>query len=122
MAVDQCDDKVQVAGPATAGTNSEHVGQVRLGTGRESSDLLLSDMDAVRADSIGQAVQAVTNDPVDTLHTRGGEGFDELVSLKFCHGFQIQVVGSGDLPQLVVVWEFLRKSERANPRRVDGFP
>jgi len=105
----------------SAGTNSELVGQVRLGTGRESSNLLLSDMDAVTADSIGQAVQAVTNDPVDTLDTRCGEGFDELVSLKLCHSFQIQVVGGGDLPQLVLVWEFLRKSERANPRRVDGF-
>ena len=57
VAIEQAVDEVQVAGPAAAGADRELARQMRFGTGRESGDLLVPDMDpfdlALPADRIG---------------------------------------------------------------------
>jgi hypothetical protein len=61
---------------------------MRLGTGREGRDLLVTDMHpcdpALPADRVGQAVQAVADDAVDALDAGGREGLGELIG-DGCH-------------------------------------
>ena len=88
VAVKKAVDEVQVAWPAASGTDRELAGQVCLGAGREGADLFVPHMDpldlALAADSVGQTVQAVTDNPIDPLDASGGEGFSELIR-NGCH-------------------------------------
>ena len=56
---------------------------MRLGAGREGGDLLVADMNPLdlplAADRVGQAVQAVADDAVNSLDAGRGESFGELV-------------------------------------------
>jgi hypothetical protein len=80
---------VQIAGPAAAGTNGELTRQMRLGTSREGRDLLVPDVHpldlALAPQRVGQPIQAVADDAVDTFHARCGENLRELVRDGFGH-------------------------------------
>lgn len=80
---------MEVAGPAAAGADGELTRQMRLGTRREGRDLLMTDMNpldlALAPQRVGQPVQAVADDAVDTLHARRGENLRELVRDGFGH-------------------------------------
>ena len=88
MAVKKAVDEVQVAWPAASGTDCELAGQVCLGAGREGADLFVPHMYpldlALAADSVGQTVQAVADNPIDPLDASGGEDFSELIR-NGCH-------------------------------------
>src|SRR5258707_10592614 len=78
LTIEQPVDEVQIAGSAAPGADGEFPCQVRLGTGRESCDLLVPHMHpfdlALAPDRIGQPVQAVADDAIDPLDTGGSEG------------------------------------------------
>jgi hypothetical protein len=56
---------------------------MRIRAGRERGDFLVPEMQplnaAMPAQHIGEAIEAVAHDSVDTLNAGGGEGFDHLV-------------------------------------------
>jgi len=83
VAVEQTIDQVQVAGTATSGADRETTCDMRIRAGRERGDFLVPDMQplnaAMAAQGIGEAIEAVAHDSIDTLDTGGGEGFDHLV-------------------------------------------
>ncbi len=89
VAIEEAVDQVQVARPAAAGADRERVGQMRLRTRRERGDLLIADMHpfdlALAPDRVGQAVQAVADNPVHPLDTDRSQGFSELVSDRLRH-------------------------------------
>ena len=89
MTIEQAIDQVQIAMPAAPGTDGELTGQMRLGACRESGDFFVLNMCplnlAVAADGIGNAVEAVADNAIDTLHTRCGQGFRELISYSPSH-------------------------------------
>ena len=91
MTIKQTIDQMQIARSAAACADGELPRQVRLGAGGEGRDFLVSDMQPLDlplpADSIGQTIEAVPDDPVNALHPRGGEGLDELISHSLCHGW-----------------------------------
>ncbi len=73
LAVEQAIDEVQIAGPAAPSTNGELTCQVRFGAGRESRHLLVPDMDpfdlTLSPQSVGEAVEAIADDAIDSLDT-----------------------------------------------------
>jgi hypothetical protein len=83
-AIEQSVDEMQVPGAATSRADGDLAGQMRLGSRGERGNLLVTHMDpldlALTPDGIGQAVQAVPDDPVDALDTRNSKRFNELVS------------------------------------------
>src|SRR6202035_606350 len=83
VAVEQTIDQVQVARTATSGADRETARDMRIRAGRERGDFLVPDMQplnaAMAAQCIGEAIEAVAYDSIDTLDTGGGEGFDHLV-------------------------------------------
>jgi hypothetical protein len=93
MAVEQSVDEVQIAGPAAAGTNGELAGQVRFGAGREGRDLFVPDVDpldlTLSSQSVGQAIEAVADDAIDSFDAGSGQCFYELVGYCFCHFFSL---------------------------------
>jgi hypothetical protein len=80
---------MQIAGSTASGADREFPCQVRLGTGRESRDLLVAHMHpfdlALAADRIGQPVQAIADDAIYSLHAGCSEDFCELIRDCFCH-------------------------------------
>jgi hypothetical protein len=84
LTIEQAIDEVQIARAATPGADRKLSCQVRLGTGRESRDLLVPYMHpfylALAPDRIGQAVQAVADDAIYPLHAGCGEGLSKLIS------------------------------------------
>ena len=89
MAIEQAIDQVQIARPAAAGADRELAGQMRFGARRECSNLLMPDMHprnlALAPDRVGQAVEAVADNAVDTLDARCSEDFGELISNDLRH-------------------------------------
>ena len=89
VTIEQAVDEVQIARSAAPGADRELTRQMRLGAGREGSDLLVPDMDPfdlpLAAYRIRQTVQAVTDNSIDAVHAGGGEGFGELISNCVCH-------------------------------------
>ena len=87
VAVEQTIDEVQIARSAAAGAHREIAGQMRLGAGRKRGDLLVPDMDpldlALAAHRVGQSIQAVADDAVDSLDASGGERLRESGLLQF---------------------------------------
>src|ERR1700682_471968 len=83
VAVEQAIDQVQVARTATSGADRETARDMRTRAGRERGDFLVPDMQplnaAMAAQGIGEAIEAVAYDSIDTLDTGGGEGLDHLV-------------------------------------------
>ncbi len=80
---------MQVPWPAAAGADGERSGQMRFGAGREGGHLLVADMHpldlGLAANGIGQAVEAVANNTIDSFDTRRGNSFRKLV----CNSFHI---------------------------------
>ena len=89
VTIEQAIDQVEIAGPAAPGADRKLSGQVRLGAGRKSRDLLVPDMHpldlALAADRIGQPIQAVADDAIYPLHAGGSERFHELIGDCFSH-------------------------------------
>jgi hypothetical protein len=89
MTIEQSIDEVQIAGSAAACADGEFSRQMRLGAGRECGDLLMAYVEpldlAVAAHGIGQSIEAVADDAIDALDTRGSQRFHELVSNDLCH-------------------------------------
>src|SRR5258708_33551819 len=89
LTIEQAIDELQLARSAAAGADGKLAGQMRLGAGRESCDLLVPHMYpldlALTADRIGQPVQAVADNAIDPFHAGGGKGFCKLVSNCFGH-------------------------------------
>ncbi len=83
MAIEQSVDEVQVPWPAAAGADGERSGQMRFGAGREGGHLLVADMHPLNhglaANGIGQAVEAVANDAINSFDPRRREDFGKLV-------------------------------------------
>jgi hypothetical protein len=74
---------VQIARTAAAGADSQPAGHVCVGAGGEGGDLFVAYMQpfhaAAPANGVGEAVQTVADDVVDTLHSSGGENLNHLV-------------------------------------------
>ena len=89
MAVEQAVDQVQIARPAAPGTDRELTPQVRLGARREGRNLLVPDMHPVdltlAANSIGNPVETVADNPVNPLDPGYGKDFSELIGDCLCH-------------------------------------
>src|SRR5258705_13270434 len=89
VAVEQTIDQVQVARTATSGADRETTCDMRIRASRERGDFLVPDMQPLNAamapQRIGEAIEAVAHDSINTLDTRGGEGFDHLVCNCVCH-------------------------------------
>jgi hypothetical protein len=62
---------------------------MRIRAGRERGDFLVPDMQPLNAamapQRIGEAIEAVANDSIDSPDTGGGESFDHLVCNSACH-------------------------------------
>jgi hypothetical protein len=62
---------------------------MRIRAGREHGDFLVPDMQPLNAamapQCIGEAIEAVAHDSIDTLDTSSGERFDHLVCNSACH-------------------------------------
>src|SRR6266403_3745902 len=115
VAVEQTIDEVQVARAATSGADRETTCDMRVPAGGERGDFLVPDMQplhaAMAAQCIGEAIEAVANDSIDTLDTGGGEGFDHLVCNSACHDILLivgaaqrargEVFGPGASPGLI---------------------
>ena len=89
VAIKKAVDQMQVARSATACTDRERARQVRLCTRRKGGNLLVPDMHpldlALAANGIGDAVEAVADNAVNTLDARCCEDFRKLISYGFCH-------------------------------------
>src|SRR4051794_20592383 len=74
---------MQVSRPARAGTDRKLAGELRLGTGRKGTRLFVAHMhpvdDTTASDSLGDAVQAVTDHAIDALHACFLEHLDDHV-------------------------------------------
>ncbi len=81
MAIVKTIDQMHVAGPATAGANREFSGQVRFGPGGKGCRLFMSDVHPINilfdANGVGDAVQRVADDAVDSLDASFGENIDD---------------------------------------------
>src|SRR5882762_8098143 len=68
---------------------------MRIRAGRERGDFLVPDMQPLNAamapQRIGEAIEAVAHDSIDTLDTGGGEGFDHLVCNSACHDILLMI-------------------------------
>ena len=76
-------NEVQVAWPAGARAHREPSSYLRLASGGEGRSLLMPRMDPpdrlLRAERLGEAVEAVADDAVDALHAGSRKGLDEIV-------------------------------------------
>src|ERR1700733_11456054 len=83
MIVEQSIDEVEIARTATSSTYRESAGELCFSAGRASRFLLVAAMDpfnlALTTDRVGDTVEAVANDAVNTLHAGRCQGFGELV-------------------------------------------
>src|SRR3979490_136530 len=84
LTIEQAIDEVQIARAATPGADRKLSCQVRLGTGRESCDLLVPYMDpfdlALAADRMGQPIQTGAAHAIDSPDAVCGEGLRKLGS------------------------------------------
>src|SRR5216684_1753634 len=109
VAVEQTIDQVQVARAATSGADRETACDMRVRAGGERGDFLVPDMQPLHAamatQGIGEAIEAVAHDSIDTLDTGRGERFDHLVCnsarhdilLKFGCMVSVAIVGAAHL-------------------------
>src|SRR5580698_9232095 len=97
MTVEQSIDRVEIARTAASGAYCERTGELRLRAGRESCNLLMADMDpfdpVLAPDRVSDAVEAVADDAVDTLHAGRCQGFGELV----CDGLHALTFSSNSI-------------------------
>src|SRR6202030_1218538 len=102
MAIEQAIDEMEVAGSAATGANGEVSRQVRFGPRREGGHFLVPNMDpfdlALAPQRVGQPVQAVAHDTIDTLYAGGGENLRELVGYGSGHVIvPLHAASTGDL-------------------------
>ena len=85
VGVEQSIDKVQIARSATSRTNRQLASELRFGSGHKSRCFFVADADplylAAAMKGVGYRVQAVTDEPVDSLDACLGKCLDQL----FCH-------------------------------------
>src|SRR6516165_8721424 len=93
VTIEQAIDQVQIARSAAPGADSEFAHQMRLGASRKTGNLLVPEMHpldlALAPDRVGQPVQAIADNAENSLDTRCREGFRELISDGFCHGYPL---------------------------------
>src|ERR1700739_1529625 len=84
MSLEQPVDQVQISRATAARAHRKAAGQVRFGRRGERGHLLVPYMDpfdlALPPQRIGNAVQAVADDAVDSLHPGNGKGLNQLIS------------------------------------------
>jgi hypothetical protein len=120
LAVEETVDEVQIAWTAAAGADGEPTRDMSVGAGGEGRDLLVAHVqpfDApASANGVGETVQTVADDAVDTLHSGGGENLDHLVGDRLGHRFLLHVRGSRTLAEM-------RRSgiERSSPQSLRCF-
>src|SRR5258705_7456401 len=89
VAIEQSVDEMEIAGSAAAGANCKLACQMGLGTGREGCHLLMPDMHpvdlALAPERIGQAVQAVADNAINSLDAGRDEDLRKLIGYCFCH-------------------------------------
>jgi len=89
VAVEQPVDQMQVARPAGPGAHGKPARHVRVGAGCKGGDLLVPGVQpldaAMPAQRVGEAVEAVADDAVNSAHAGRGQGFDHLVRHGLCH-------------------------------------
>jgi hypothetical protein len=89
VTIEEAIDEVQIARPAASRADGEPARQMRLGTGSEGGDFLVSDVDPLDLSlapyGVSQPIEAITHDTVDALDPCGGEDLDELLSNNLCH-------------------------------------
>src|SRR5580658_6200391 len=89
MTIEESIDQVQIARTTGARTRGESAGEVRFCTSRKCARLLVAHMHPLNAplpaQRVGDAVQAVTDYPIDTLYTRHRQGLSNLVRYRFGH-------------------------------------
>jgi hypothetical protein len=89
VTVEQAIDEMHISGSTAAGADGEFARQMRLGTRREGRDLFVPHVDpfnlALAPQRVGQPVQAVAHDTINTLHAPYGESLRELVGYGFDH-------------------------------------
>ena len=105
VAVEQTINEVEIAGAATPGKDGKRAGEMRLGACCKGRHLLMADMDpfdlALAADRIGEPVQTVTNDAVDTLDAYSeslGENRGAVLLLIACHHRGSSAIGLRRMP------------------------
>jgi hypothetical protein len=80
MTVIQSVDEVQVAGSTTAGADREVAGELSLCARGKGGCLLVAHVNPTHvlmlADAIGDSIQGVTSNSVDTFHASGGKCID----------------------------------------------
>src|SRR5476651_1959431 len=80
---------MQVTGPAAPCTNRKVTCQMSFSARRKGCYFLVPDMNpldlALPANRVRQTIEAVSNDSVDPLDTRGGERLRKLVGYCLCH-------------------------------------
>src|SRR5262249_44757612 len=90
VAVEQTVDEMQVAGSAAAGADRELAREMRFAAGGKRRDLLVPDMNpfdlALMAQRVGQPIEAVADDAVNALDSRGEKNLGELIRYPLCHG------------------------------------
>jgi hypothetical protein len=89
MAIEQAVYEMQIAGSATTGADGKLSGQMRFGTRGESRRLFMPHMDpfnlALAPKRVGQPVQTIADNAIDTLDACRGKCLRELVSDGFDH-------------------------------------
>src|SRR5258708_28113645 len=88
-------NQVRFARPATSGEDRKTTCDMAVPAGGERGDFLVPDVQplhaAMAAQCIGEAIEAVAYDSIDTLDTGGGEGFDHLVCNSACHDILLKM-------------------------------
>ena len=118
MTIEEAVDQVQITGPAASGADRELARQMRLGTRSERGHLLVPDMHpvypALTAERVGQPVEAVSDNAIDSLDTRCCEGFRELIGDGLCHDRSPRSVRT--MVRRVSRWRAVRRIDIACPR------
>jgi hypothetical protein len=74
---------MQIARPAAAGAYGEIARQMRFGARREGGHLFVPDVHpldvSATANDVGQAIEAIADDPEDALHSGRYQGIYELI-------------------------------------------
>ena len=80
---------MEVAGPATAGTDGQFAGEVSFACGRKGGGLLVPDMDpfdlALASQRVGQPIETVADDAIDPTDTRDRKNVSKLIRYGLGH-------------------------------------
>ena len=95
LAVEEAVDEMQIARAAAAGADGEVPGDMRVGAGGEGGHFFVAHVQplhaAMPAHGVGEAIETVADDAVDTAHARRGENLDHLVGDGLGHRFLLRL-------------------------------